>query len=275
MNDMRNMRGMDGRRVPPRNSRGEFRRRRRGDRGMDYAMQPEMRDGRVIRSYPTIHPQGDYARGDMNYDMARGGRGRGRGDYGEYDMARQDMATMDYRGGDYRGGQMMGDGHYMHGRQSGYEPVEFMGYCQGYYGSPDQDYGRGRDYGYDMRGRRDYGYDYGYDYGDYGEDALSKEELKEWEHKLMGELDEREKQMFKREVIIPKFKQMGIEMKDFTEDELYVFTLAKYLDHKHSIGQNPDLSIKIAKDNLCDEDIAYQGSMYLMKYFDTFVEPRN
>jgi hypothetical protein len=217
---------------------------------MDYGMYPEMQDGRVIRSYPNMYPQGDYARGDMNYDMARR-------DYGE-----------DMRGDDYRGGQMSGDGHYMHGRQSGYEPVEFMGYCQGYAGSPEHDYGRGRDYGY----RRDYGYDYGYDYG---EDALSKEELKEWEHKLMGELDEREKQMFKREIIIPKFKQMGIEMKDFTEDELYVFTLAKYLDHKHSIGQNVDLSIKIAKDNLCDQDIAYQGSMYLMKYFDTFVEPRD
>lgn len=262
MNDMREMRGMgDGRRMPPRNSRGEFMSRgrgrgrgRRGDRGMDYGMHPEMRDGRVIRSYPNTYPRGDYA-GDMNYDMARG-------DYGE------DMRGSDYRGGDYRGRQMSGDGHYMHGRQSGYEPVEFMGYCQGYYGSPEQDYGRGRDYGY----RRDYGYDYGYDYG---EDALSKEELKEWEHKLMGELDEREKQMFKKEVIIPKFKQMGIEMKDFTEDELYVFTLAKYLDHKHSIGQNVDLSIKIAKDSLCDQDIAYQGSMYLMKYFDTFVEPRD
>ena len=242
----------DGRTMPPRNSRGEFVSRgrgrgrgrgRRGDRGMDYGMYPDMR-------------------GDMNYDMARG----------------ENMRSMDYRGGDYRGGQMSdrgdygdmrrGDGHYMHGRQSGYEPVEFMGYCQGYYGSPEQDYGRGRDYGY----RRDYGYDYGYDYG---EDALSKEELKEWEHNLMGELDEREKQIFKKDVIIPKFKQMGIEMKNFTEDELYVFTLAKYLDHKHSIGQNVDLAIKIAKDNLCDQDIAYQGSMYLMKYFDTFVEPRD
>ena len=60
----------DGRRMPPRNSRGEFMSRgrgrgRRGDRGMDYGMYPEMRDGRVIRSYPTIHPQGDYGRGDM------------------------------------------------------------------------------------------------------------------------------------------------------------------------------------------------------------------
>lgn len=264
----------DGRRLPPRNSRGEFRRRRRGDRGM--------------RDYPY-----DMRGGDMNYDMARGGRGgsrSGRGDYGEYDMARGgDMRSMDYRGGDYRGGQMndrgdygdmrRGDGHhYPQGQGSTYYPIQAMGTFEGYYGMPEQDYRRGGDYGYDMRGgygRRDYGYDYGYDYGDYGEEALSKEELKEWEHKLMGELDEREKQMFKKEVIIPKFKQMGIEMKDFTEDELYVFTLAKYLDHKHSIGQNVDLSIKLAKDNLCDQDIAYQGSMYLMKYFDTFVEPRD
>jgi hypothetical protein len=221
---------------------------------MDYEMHPDMR-------------------GDMNYDMARGsqgGRGRGdRGDYGRsYDMAHQEMRPMDYRGSDYRGGQMMGDGHHYPEQMGGqtYYPIEAMGRFNGYWGMPQSDYG------YDMRGRRDYGYDYGYDYG---EDALSKEELKEWEHKLMGELDEREKQMFKREVIIPKFKQMGIEMKDFTEDELYVFTLAKYLDHKHSIGQNPDLAIKIAKDNLCDQDIAYQGSMYLMKYFDTFVEPRD
>ena len=253
MNDMRDMRGMgDGRRLPPRNARGEFRRRRRGDRGMgDYGM-----DGRVIRSYPTMHPQGDYA-GDMNYDMAMG----------------QDMRGGGYRGGDYRGGQMMGDGHYMHGRQSGYEPVEFMGYCQGYYGSPDQDYGRRGDYGYpDMRGRRDYGYDYGYDYGgDFGE-SLSTEELQKWQHKLMEQLDEREKQMFRKEVIIPKFKQMGIEMKGFNEEELYTITLAKYTDHKQSIGQNPDLAIKLARDFMMDVDSNTKGSERVAIYYDTFVE---
>lgn len=250
----------DGRRMPPRNSRGEFRRRRRGDRGMEYGYDMRMGDGRVIRSYPRM----DYAQ-DMNYDMARGGQGR-RSDYGEYDM----------RGGDYRSGQMndrgayadmrRGDGHHMGGR-GGYEPVEFMGYCSGYYGAPQSDYGY-------MRGRRDYGYDYGYDYGDYGE-SLSTEELHKWQKKLMEQLDEREKQMFKKEVIIPKFKQMGIEMKDFNEEELYTLAIAKYLDHKHSIGQNPDLAIKLAKDALCDQDIEYQGSEYLTKYFDTFVEPRD
>ena len=251
----------DGRRLPPRNSRGEFTSRgrgrgrgRRGDRGMDYGMSPEMRDGRVIRSYPTIHPQGDYA-GDMNYDMARG----------------QDMRGGDYRGGDYRGRQMSGDGHHYPEQMGGqtYYPIEAMGRFNGYWGMPQGDYG------YDMRGgRRDYGYDYGYDYGDYGE-TLSTEELHKWQNKLMEQLDEREKQMFRKEAIIPKFKQMGIEMKDFNEEELYTLTLAKYTDHKHSIGHYPDLDIKLAKDALCDQDIEYQGSEYLTKYFDTFVEPRD
>jgi hypothetical protein len=209
---------------------------------MDYGM-----DGRVIRSYPNTYPRGDYA-GDMNYDMARGD-------------SRSDMRSGDYRGDMHHGG--MGRG--------GYEPVEFMGYCSGYYGAPQGDYGRGRDYGYDMRGRGDYGYDYGYDYGDYGE-SLSSEELQKWQHKLMEQLDEREKQMFRKEAIIPKFKQMGIEMKDFNEEELYTLTLAKYTDHKHSIGQNPDLAIKLAKDAMSDQDAKYKGSEWLCVYFDTFVE---
>jgi hypothetical protein len=65
---------------------------------------------------------------------------------------------------------------------------------------------------------------------------------------------------------------MGIEMKDFNEEELYTLTLAKYLDHKHSIGQNPDLAIKIAKDAMTDQDAKYSGSEWLCVYFDTFVE---
>lgn len=266
MNDMRDMRYMpDGRRLPPRNSRGEFMSRgrgrgRRGDRGMDYGM-----DGRVIRSYPTMHPQGDYA-GDMNYDMARR-------DYGE------DMRGADYRSGDYRhrpmsdyGDMPLRDGHYQHGRQSAYEPVEFMGYCQGYYGSPDRaDYGRGRDYGYDMRGRRDYGYDYGYrDYGDYGE-TLSEEELKKWEHKLMGELDEREKQMFHKDAIMQKAKSMGKQMDKFGEKELYVATLMAYTDYKQTIGQNPDMAIRLAFDWLTDKDVAVKGAEKLAVYYDEIV----
>ena len=145
--DMRDMRGMDGRRLPPRNARGEFRRRRsrRGDRGM---------------------PMHEDMRRDMNYTGGRGGYpmrdyGDMRGDY-NYDMARQgDMRNNYARQGGY-------DGHYPQGQGSTYYPIQAMGTFEGYYGMPEQDYARGgrRDYGYDMRydmrggyGRRDYGSD--------------------------------------------------------------------------------------------------------------------
>ena len=238
--DMRyEMRG-DGRRLPPRNARGEFTRRGRGrrmDRGMYDMGYPEMR-------------------GDMNYG----------------DMARRDYGY---------------DGHHypMHGgRAGGYEPVEFMGYCTGYagakedYGYPMYDMrGRGGDMGYrnyDMRWRDyGYGYDYGYPVGDFGE-SLSEKELHEWCEKMKKHLSEQEKQMLSEQVIIQKAKQMGMSMDGFTEKELYVNTVRNYTDHKKSIGQNPDLALKMAYDDFHDEDGEYngKGSMWLAVYYDNFVE---
>ena len=254
---------MDMRRLPPRNSRGEFRRRRsRRDRGMDYA-----------RNYGDVTRRGRY--GDYGeYDM-RGG------DYAMAEMAHNDM-RVDYRGndiGDMARNDYGYDGRHggMHGgRASGYEPVEFMGYCSGYYGSPEQDYGMNyRRYGggYDMRGRsrmRDYGYDYGDDYGDYGE-TLSDKELEEWNKKLLGQLDEREKQMFSKEAIMQKAKQMGLKMEGFGDKELYTTTLMIYTDYKKSIGQNPDLAIKLAYDWLADKDVSVKGAEKLAVYYDEVV----
>ena len=240
--DMRDMR-----RLPPRNARGEFRRRRsRRDRAMqEYDMR-----------------RADYA--DYESDMARsmrGGRSRARNDYGDYEM----------------------DGHHypmQGGRSGGYEPVEFMGYCTGYagakedYGYPMYDMrGRGGDMGYrnyDMRGR-DYGYDYGYgDYGDYGE-TLSEQELEHWCKKLKSQLDEREKQMFTKETITQKAKAMGKQMEGFGEKELEVTTLMVYTDYKNTIGQNPDLAIKLAFDWLLDKDVAVKGAEKLAVYYDEIV----
>ena len=272
--DMRDMRGMDGRN--PYGSRGGYvvssrgrgrGRGRRGDRGMDYGY-----DGRVIRSYPNVDMRGqDY--GDMNYDMARNQprtrSGRFRRDYGD-DM-RHDYER-DMRGGDYAM-----DGHYPQGQGATYYPIQAMGTFEGYYGMPEQDYGRGRrDYGMsDYRGgygRRDYGYDYGYDdYGDYGE-TLSVKELEHWNKKLMEQLDEREKQMFSKDAIMQKIKQMNIPMDGFGEKELYTATLAMYTDHKASIGQNPDLAIKLGRDFLTDKDSNVKGAERLCVYYDTFVE---
>ena len=238
----------DGRRMPPRNSRGEFTSRgrgrgrgRRGDRGMDYGMYPEMRDGRVIRSYPNVYPQGDYARGDMNYDM---------------------------RGGDYRGDMPMGDGHHYPQHQMGgqtYYPIEAMGRFNGYWGMPQEDYGYP-----DMRGRRDYGYDYGYDYGDYGE-TLSEKELEHWNKKLMSQLDDREKQMFSKEAVIQRAKSMGAKMEEFGENELYTTCLMIFSDYKRSIGANLDLTIKLALDWLNDQDSAVKGAAKLAIYHDEVI----
>ena len=260
--DGRNPYGSRGGYVVSRRSR----RGRRGDRGMDYAEQ-DMRGGGSQYSMRRYRDMGDY-----NQDM-RGG------DYGSYDMG--DMARgYDRAGQDY--GDMRNDGH--HGRQGGYEPIEFMGYCSGYYGSPDQDYGYdmrsrgGRDYGYDMRGRgsrMDYGYgrDYGDydDYGDYGE-TLSEQELEHWNKKLLGQLDEREKQMFSKDAIMQKMKSMGKQMEGFGEKELYTATLMIYTDYKQSIGQNVDLSIKLAYDWLADKDVAVKGAEKLAIYYDCIVE---
>lgn len=263
--DMRDMRGMDGRNpygsrggyVVSSRGRGRGRRRggRRGDRGMDYA---------------------DMG-GDMNYT---GGRGSypmgGMRDFGDYE---NDMA---------RGGDRAMDGHYMHGGMGGYQPIEAMGYFNGYYGMPEQDYARGnrggdraRDYGYDMRGgdyarggrgrdrAGDYG-DYGDDYGDYGE-TLSEKELEHWCKKLKDKLEEREKQMFSKEMISQKAKQMGKEMKGFGIEELEVVTLMLYDDYKKSIGQNPDLAIKLAFDWLDDKDASVKGAEKLAVYYDEIV----
>ena len=274
MEDRRIMAVRDGRRLPPRNSRGEFRRRRsRRDRGMmdyegDYG--DVTRRGRygdygedMRRGDYAGDMRGDYEGGDMRgrdygEDMARGmrgGRGRGRSDYGDYEM----------------------DGHYPEAHGSTYYPIQAMGTFEGYYGMPEQsDYGMNyRRYGggYDMRGRgrgRDYGYDYGDDYGDYGE-TLSDKELEEWNRKLLGQLDEREKQMFSKDAIMQKAKSMGKKMEGFGEKELYTTVLMLLTDYKMTLPANPDVYIKLAYDFLNDQDSKLKGADKLCVYYDEVV----
>lgn len=257
--DMRNMRGMDGRRLPPRNARGEFRRRRRGDRGMDYEMDMA-RGGRGSRAN---RGRSDY--GDMNYTGGRGGYpmrdyGDMRGDY-NYDMARQNY-----------------DGHYPQGQGSTYYPIEAMGVFNGYYGMPEQDYGMGgrRDYGYDMRydmrgGRRDYGYDdFGYEYGDFGT-TLSEKELEEWCKKMKSQLSEQEKQMFSKEAVMQRAKALNRPMEGFGEKELYTATLMWYTDNKEFFGQNIDFAVKGGYAFLADKDVKVKGAEKLAVYYDEIV----
>lgn len=247
----------DGRRLPPRNSRGEFRRRySRRDRGMDY-------EGEDMRMR-------DYG------DMMRRGR---YGDYNNYNMSRMDR--MDYAGdmGDYRGYDGNMDGHHPEAHGSTYYPIQAMGTFEGYYGMPEQDYGRVRSFRGEMRGRgRDYGYPMydmrGYDYGDYGDygETLSEKELEHWNKKLLGQLDEREKQMFNKDAIMQKVKSMNKPMEGFSDKELYTATLMVYTDYKHNIGANPDLAVKLAYDWLADKDVAVKGAEKLAVYYDCIVE---
>lgn len=253
--DMRYDMRMDGRRLPPRNARGEFTRRGRGrsrrmDRGMDYG-----------------------------YDM-RGGEMRGT-------RGRRDMGAYPEMDGHHY--PMHG------GRTGGYEPVEFMGYCTGYAGAKeDYGYpmhedmrGRGRDMGYrnyDMRGG-DYGYpmhqphyppyDYGYgDYGDYGE-TLSEQELEHWNKKLMSKIEDKYKPFFTKENIVQRAKQRGYQMKDFGENELFTATLMQYTDLckelKPFVGENLDAYIGAGYAFLVDDDAGSKGAQKLAIYFDEVV----
>ena len=259
--DMRDMRGMDGRRLPPRNARGEFRRRRsgrRGDRGM---------------------PMHEDMRRDMNYTGGRGGYPMRGGDYAQNQMDYRDMRG-DYRSNDMgdmaRRNDYGYDGHYPQGQGSTYYPIEAMGVFNGYYGMPEQDYargGRGRDYGYDMRYGRDYGYpmyEHDYGYGDYGE-TLSDEELEEWCHKLKSKLSDQEKQMFSKETLTQRAKAIGKQMEGFGEKEIEVVALMLLDDYKRTLGTNPDTMVKLAFDWLDDKDAKLKGAEKLAVYYDEIV----
>lgn len=229
----------------PYGSRGGYVTSSRGrrDRGEDYASN---RGFRVEQHYDG---RGDYAYSQS--DNARNGR-----DYEhnrQYDMARGDYADM-------RGRY---DGHYPQGMGSTYYPIEAMGTFNGYYGMPE-DYGRGRG--------RDYGED---DYGDYGEN-LTKDELQKWNSKLMKNMPEQDKQMFDKENIKQKAKQMGIQMKDFNEEELITTATMLYSDYgktiKKFVGSNMDIYIAMARDFLEDKDASVKGGEKLAVYYDCIVD---
>ena len=205
----------------------------RKDRGMDYGHYG-VRGGKY---YPM---DGNYTHSQYQDERSRR----------NYESGRQPDMGYDY--------PRMNDGHYGAEGKT-YYPIEAMGTFNGYWGRPQEDYGR---YGRDMR------YDYA---GDYGE-GLTKDELEEWCKKMMSKLDEREKQMLSKESIIQRAKAMGIEFKGFNEMEYYVNVVKNYTDHKKSIGENLDMAMKLARDDFFDDDGEYKGSEWLAIYYDTFVD---
>ena len=102
---------------------------------------------------------------------------------------------------------------------------------------------------------------------------LKEHELKDWAHRLVREIDEKEKSFFTEDQIIKRAKELGIEFEKFTPMEFYVAVLMMYTDFCKTLGTaNLDTYLKLAKDWLCDDDIAVKYSEKLSAYYDNIVE---
>ena len=210
--------------------------------------------------------RGSQGRDNARMDYARGGRGR--------DRAMDGRNPYGSRGGDVtsrrsRRDRAMEDYGYDYDMDYDYEDEEYDELdgnygrsLYGYYG--DTPFGIRRSY--DMRGGRDYGYDY-----DDGE-MLSNEDLKHWEKKLMGKMDEKDREMFGKEKVMKKAEMMGVKFEEFTPEEFYVTVLMVYTDYCKTLGSaNMDLYLKLAKDWLMDEDASVKAGEKLMQYHDNIV----
>lgn len=104
----------------------------------------------------------------------------------------------------------------------------------------ERDYDRSRDYGSDVRRVGNFEYDtyYGdgrdYNMGrDYasGEYKLSTRELKEWARDLLDEVKPEHRQSFEKENFERKAREMGIEPREYSMEELYLVTLMMETDY--------------------------------------------
>lgn len=203
------------------------------------------RDGRRMRN----------ARGQ--YTSRRDMTGRGyREQYPDYNYGRD--REHEYLGPEYpnRDKERMRDGHHMYP----FELAGRFGYEEEY--DPYREemmYGRGRDY------------NRGYDYA--GGEMLSDRDLMEWSKRLLGEVEEKDKAFFKYENIEKKAKDMGIKFDKFSLDEFYVVVLMQFTDYYKTLGTaNMDIYLRLAKDWLCDEDVAMKYGEKLAAYYDYVVE---
>lgn len=211
------------------------------------------------------------------YDYGRGGYPREEYDerrtYRDRDMREHENEYDPRYENDYarRGGR----------RDYGYEDErkEYQGYYgdRPFYVEETEDYrsrrggrmnGRMRermDYRMDERmrrgGRRDRGH------------GMEHDDLEEWKMKLMHELEDSEKEIFKMDKVIKRAGDLRVDFSKFSEEELYVTVLMMYTDYKTTLGKgNVDVYIRIAKDFLCDEDASVQYGDKLMEYYEAIVK---
>lgn len=228
----------------------DYARYNRGGRGRDSAEMDYNRGGNRgdYRGMSQMYPN-DYAMGDRAYDSNSRNRYTPRGfdsrSGADYERSNPAFAEPDYaRGGDRAMRDREFDGHY------GYPvyPFEIAGRV-------------GREYpmfDHHMSGGTQY---------------LTEHELKDWAKRLLSEVDEKDKAMLEKEAILSKVEALGIEFEKFTKEEFYVVVLMMYTDFCKTLGTaNFDIYLKLAKDWLCDDDIALRYSEKLAAYHDTIVK---
>lgn len=222
-------------------SRRMRRDRRSRDMNEDYNYEP---DYRRYGDREHSSRMGDSA--SMQYDNARN----------RYDYERYNQHDRNYMGyNDMR----MYDGHYPINEGKMYYPIEAMGTFNGYWGSPQEDYRRDR--------RSDYRY-HDYDYA-----MLENEDIEEWTEKLKEHVEEKDKQFFNKENLKRKANEMGIKFDKFSFEEFMVTVLMMYTDYCKTLGTaNMDIYLRLAKDWLCDEDVAVKYGEKLSTYYDYIVE---
>lgn len=228
----------------------DYARYNRGGRGRDSAEMDYNRGGNRgdYRGMPQMYPN-DYAMGDRAYDSNSRNRYTPRGfdsrSGADYERSNPAFAEPDYaRGGDRAMRDREFDGHY------GYPvyPFEIAGRV-------------GREY--PMFDHRMSG----------GAQYLTEHELKDWAKRLLSEVDEKDKSMLEKEAVLSKVETLGIEFEKFTKEEFYVVVLMMYTDFCKTLGTaNFDIYLKLAKDWLCDDDIALRYGEKLAAYHDTIVK---
>ena len=132
-----------------------------------------------------------------------------------------------------------------------------------------------RDYGYDMRDdyrRRDYDMNYDYDmrrdyrrdmrdYSDYDYDKDYHKDLEKWIEKLKRF----DRFNLPKDQVLQVAKQMGVEFKDYDEEEFYAIYLMHLSDYP-TVSNDSRMYLNMAKSWLEDKDIKIEPSEKVCKY---------
>lgn len=173
------------------------------------------------------------------------------------DMARR-RRDMRSRRGDY--GYEMGD------------RVRSMEHYPEYSYGKDSRYERTPSRRIDERHREYDGHYYGPMMRDYGEKYFPKEELEEWTDDLFDEIEPQFRQMYEKDQVVRRAREMGVRFDEYTEDEFVATALMIATDYGRTVGMNEvDKIYRMAVDFLEDKDADLQGGEKLFAYYENVV----